>query len=90
MTELVGLAAALAGGAAGNAAGKSDKIGGDKKLNKILGPAGAIIAALLFKKVTGSDLPTEEIVSAGILIGTTGVGVYSGIKNIIQGIKDLF
>lgn len=89
MNELVGLVAALAGGAAGNAAGKSKKVGGDKKLNKLLGPAGAVLAAILFKQATGSDLSTEEIVSAGVLIGTTGVGVYSGVKNLYQGIKSL-
>jgi len=89
MDALVGLAAALAGGAAGNAVGKSKKVGGDKKVNKILGPAGALLAALLFKKVTGSDMSTEQIAATGILIGTQGIGLYSGVKNIIQGVKSL-
>lgn len=87
LTGIVGLGAALGGGAAGNKAGKSKKIGGDKPWNKVLAPAGAIAVATIYQGVTGDDKTAQAIAQGGVTLGVTASGVFSVAKNIKELVK---
>ena len=87
--DLLSLGLGLAGGAAGNAVGKSP-VTGDKPWNKVLAPAAAILLPLLYKKFGGTGLSDQQVVEAGLTIGVTAVGLYSGGKNLVQFVKTLF
>lgn len=89
MSDLATIAIALAGGAVGQAAGKSP-VTGDKPWNKVLAPAGAVLAAVLYKKFGGGELTDEQAASAGLMIGASAVGVYSASKNLVQMVKTFF
>lgn len=83
-------ALALAGGAAGNVAGKSDKVGGSTPWNKILAPAGAILLPIIVKKAGGGDLSYEQAAEATLMISVAVSGAYSYGKNLYQLVSHLF
>ena len=84
--EYFGIIAALLGGAGGNILGKSP-LTGAKRWNKLLAPAAALATGLLYTKITGTDLPADQVMVAGGAIGGQAIGVYSGVKNLIQFFK---
>jgi len=84
--EYLGIIAALLGGAGGNALGKSP-LTGSRRWNKILGPALALTTGLVYTKITGADLPPDQVMATGGIIGSQAVGIYSGVKNLIQFFK---
>ena len=84
------LGIALAGGAAGNAIGKSDKVGGSTPWNKVLAPAAAILMPMLYKKFIGGGLSDDQVVEAGLAIGATAIGAYSAGKNLYQLVSGFF
>ena len=84
---LLGLGLALGGGAVGNTAGKSSKVGGDKPWNKLLAPAGAIAVATLYQGLTGDTSTAKDIAVGGATLGVTATGIHSVVKNIGQLIK---
>ena len=47
---------------------------GEKPWNKVLAPAGAVLAAILYKKFGGGELTDEQAASAGLMIGASAVG----------------
>lgn len=81
---IAGLALALGGGAVGNAAGKSQRVGGDKPWNKILAPAGAMAVATIYHGVTGDISTAQDIAIGGATLGVTATGIHSVVKNIGQ------
>lgn len=86
--DVTSLAIGLAGGAAGNALGKSP-LTGDKPWNKVLAPAAAILLPMAYKKFIGGGMSDEQVIEAGFAIGATAVGVYSGAKNLYQFVRGL-
>lgn len=86
--DVTSLAIGLAGGAAGNALGKSP-ITGEKPWNKVLAPAAAILLPMIYKKFVGGGMSDEQVIEAGFAIGTTAVGLYSGGKNLYQFVRGL-
>lgn len=82
---LTALGTALAGGAVGNAAGKSP-VTGDQPWNKVLGPLGALLAPWIAKQVFGADLTSEEVLA----IGVSASGLYSQGKNLYQFVRGIF
>lgn len=82
---LTSVGVALAGGAAGNAVGKSP-ITGEQPWNKVLGPMGALLAPWIAKQVFGADLTSEEVIA----IGVSASGLYSQGKNLYQFVRSIF
>lgn len=78
LSGIVGLAAAIGGGAVGNVAGQA---WGNKPWQKVLAPAGSIAVATIYKGVTGDDKTAAVIAAGGIKLGVLGSGVYSIVKN---------
>lgn len=76
---LIGVVLSLGGGVVGNLVGKSDKVGGKKKLNRILAPAAAIMTGAGYYLATGNvpDLPPE------LATGGTAIFGYSVVKNFL-------
>ncbi|MBM3494855.1 MAG: hypothetical protein FJX72_11150, partial [Armatimonadetes bacterium] len=77
--DIAALAIALAGGAVGNAVGKSP-VTGSQPWNKVLAPALAALFPVVYK-LAGGNMSFEEASAAGVTIGATAVGVYSAGKN---------
>ncbi len=90
MLDWTTAALALAGGTAGNIAGKSDKVGGETPWNKVLAPAGAILLPILVKKISNKDMSFEEAAAATMVISTSVSGIYSYGKNFLQLVSHLF
>ena len=84
---VMGVGVALAGGAVGNTAGKSSKVGGDKPWNKLLAPAGAMAVATVYHGFTGDSSTAQDIAVGGAVLGVTATGIHSVVKNIDQLIK---
>jgi hypothetical protein len=82
---LTSVGIALAGGAAGNAVGKSP-ITGDQPWNKVLAPLGALLAPWIAKQVFGAELTSEQVVA----IGVSASGIYSQGKNLYQFVRGIF
>lgn len=84
-SSLLGIVAALAGGATGNIIGKSP-ITGPQPVNKVLAPIGAILAPLLLRKVAGIEISDQEVLA----LAATASGGYSWAKNAYQLVKSIF
>jgi hypothetical protein len=85
--DMASLALALAGGAAGKAVGNSP-VTGDQPWGKVLAPAAAVLFPLIYKKF-GGDMSYEEAAQAGLVIGTSAVGLVSAGKNFLQLVKSI-
>lgn len=86
MSPLIEVAVAMAGGAVGNAVGKSPMTG-PKPVNKVLAPVLALLAGYGASWVSGVDLSPTEALDHGTAIGLSAIGLYSGVKNLWQLIK---
>ena len=81
LTGLIGLGAALGGGAVGNRVGRDV---GTKPWQKILAPAGATAVATIFHGITGDTSTAQDIAVGGATLGIAATGVFSAVKNISQ------
>ena len=90
MLDWTTAALALAGGTAGNIAGKSDKVGGETPWNKVLAPAGAILLPIIVKKLGGADMTYEQAAESTLMISVAVSGAYSYGKNLVQLVTHLF
>ncbi len=88
MVEVVAAGLALAGGAVGQAIGKSP-VTGDLPWNKVLAPLGSILFPVVYK-LLGGDMGYEEAAAAGATIAITVGGGYSWAKNAVELFKQIF
>ena len=89
LAAVLTLASGVAGAVAGRKAGKSEKIGGDKQINRVLEPLAAIAAGSVANAVIDPSMDWTGVLEHGGQLAVYGFLIHRVVLGLVEVIKAL-